>query len=55
MIIQRGAFPSTMDIRFKYLKRGPSRKLPEDRLGPQDGYSAFKTNLKNLRPFIARH
>jgi ABC-type bacteriocin/lantibiotic exporter with double-glycine peptidase domain len=29
--------------------------LPEDRLGPQDGYSALKTNLKNLRPFFARH
>ncbi len=29
--------------------------MPEDRLGPQDGYSALKTNLKNLRPFVARH
>lgn len=44
-----------MDSWFSYLKRGLSRKLPEDRLGPQNGTSALKTGLKNLRPFIARH
>ncbi len=40
---------------FTYLKRGLSRKLPEDRIAGQDGYAGMKTNLRNLRPFIGRH
>jgi ABC-type multidrug transport system fused ATPase/permease subunit len=36
-----------MDSWLKCLKRGSFRKLPEDRLGSQHGYSAFKTNLKS--------
>ena len=38
-----------------YLKSGLSRKLPEDRIGGQDGYASIKTSLKNLRPFVGRH
>lgn len=40
---------------FSYLKRGLSRKLPEDRLAGKEGYSGLKANLKNLRPFVSRH
>jgi len=40
---------------FSYLKRGLSRKLPEDRLAAKEGYSGFKANLQNLRPFVIRH
>ena len=40
---------------FSYLKRGLSRKLPEDRLAGKEGYSGLKANLKNLRPFVKRH
>jgi ATP-binding cassette subfamily B protein len=36
-----------MDSRFKYLKRGLPRKMPEDRVGSQNEYSAFKINLKS--------
>lgn len=40
---------------FSYLKRGLSRKLPEDRLAGKEGYSGLKANLQNLRPFVSRH
>ena len=40
---------------WKYLKSGLSRKLPEDRIGGQDGYGSMKVSLKNLRPFVGRH
>lgn len=40
---------------FTYLKRGLSRKLPDDRISGQDGYAGMKINLRNLRPFIVRH
>jgi len=40
---------------FSYLKRGLSRKLPEDRLAAKEGYSGLKANLQNLRPFVSRH
>jgi len=40
---------------FNYLKRGLSRKLPEDRLAGKEGYSGLKANLKNLSPFVSRH
>jgi len=40
---------------FSYLKRGLSRKLPEDRLAAKEGYSGLKANLQNLRPFVRRH
>jgi len=40
---------------WTYLKSGLSRKLPEDRIGGQDGYASIKTSLKNLRPFVGRH
>ena len=40
---------------FTYLKRGLSRELPKDRIAGGDGYSGIRANLKNLRPFVARH
>jgi ABC-type bacteriocin/lantibiotic exporter with double-glycine peptidase domain len=40
---------------WTYLKSGLSRKLPEDRIGGQDGYASIKTSLKNLHPFVGRH
>jgi ABC-type bacteriocin/lantibiotic exporter with double-glycine peptidase domain len=40
---------------WTYLKSGLSRKLPEDRIGGQDGYASIKTSLKNLGPFVGRH
>ena len=40
---------------YTYLKRGLSRKLPEDRISGQKGYSGIKSNLKNLYPIISRH
>lgn len=40
---------------FSYLKRGLSRKLPEDRLAGKEGYSGLKANLQNLLPFVKRH
>jgi subfamily B ATP-binding cassette protein MsbA len=43
------------DSWFAYLKRGLSRKLPEDRIAGQECYSDIKANLKNLHPFIRRH
>ncbi len=44
-----------MDTWFGYLKRGLSRKLPDDRIAGRGGYAGIKANLQNLRPFIARH
>jgi ABC-type bacteriocin/lantibiotic exporter with double-glycine peptidase domain len=44
-----------MDSLFTYLKQGLSRKLPQDRLAGQEGYSGTKASLKNLRPFVSRH
>ena len=38
-----------------YLKRGLSRKLPQDRISGQEGVAGAKTDLKNLKPFVARH
>ncbi len=40
---------------WTYLKSGLSRKLPEDRIGGQDGYVSMKASLQNLRPFVGRH
>jgi ABC-type bacteriocin/lantibiotic exporter with double-glycine peptidase domain len=40
---------------FGYLKRGLSRRLPQDQLGSRDGYFGVKANLNNLRPFVSRH
>jgi ABC-type multidrug transport system fused ATPase/permease subunit len=37
------------------LKSGLSRKLPEERIGGQDGYLSMKASLKNLHPFFGRH
>jgi ABC-type bacteriocin/lantibiotic exporter with double-glycine peptidase domain len=44
-----------MDTWFSYLKRGLSRKLPEDRIAGREGYTDTKANLHNLRLFVARH
>jgi ABC-type bacteriocin/lantibiotic exporter with double-glycine peptidase domain len=44
-----------MDSWFTYLKQGLSRKLPEDRIAGQAGYSGVKASLKNLRPVVGRH
>ena len=38
-----------------YLKRGLSRKLPQDRISEQEGVAGAKPDLKNLRPFVTRH
>jgi len=38
-----------------YLKRGLSRKLPQDRISGQEGVTGAKADLKNLKPFVARH
>lgn len=40
---------------FSYLKQGLSRKMPKDRIAGERGYSDLLANLKNLRPFLARH
>ncbi len=44
-----------MDSWFTYLRQGLSRKLPEDRIAGQTGYSGVKASLENLRPFVGRH
>jgi len=44
-----------MDNWFDYLKRGLGREIPEDRITEQSGYGTPQANLRNLRPFIARH
>ena len=38
-----------------YLKRGLSRKLPQDRISGREGVAGAKADLKNLRPFVVRH
>jgi ABC-type multidrug transport system fused ATPase/permease subunit len=43
------------DSWFNYLKAGLSRKLPNDRIAGQEGYSGIKANLENLRPYVGRH
>ena len=40
---------------FKYLKQGLSSQLAEDRIAGSDGYGEFKSNLKNLYPYLKRH
>jgi len=40
---------------FSYLKQGLSRKMPEDRIAGERGYSSLKANLKNLKLFLSRH
>ena len=44
-----------MESWFTYLKRGLARKLPEDRITGQKGYSGIKASVKNLRPYVGRH
>ena len=44
-----------MDSWFTCIKRGLSRKLPQDRIAGERGYGGFKVNLKNLRPHFRRH
>ena len=44
-----------MDNWFDYLKRGLGREIPEDRIAEQRGYGTPQANLRNLRPFVARH
>jgi subfamily B ATP-binding cassette protein MsbA len=44
-----------MESWFTYLKRGLSRKIPEDRFIGDGGYVGIKANLKNLHPYISRH
>ncbi len=44
-----------MNTWFSYLKRGLSRRLPEDRIAGDSGYADARANLRNLRPFVARH
>jgi ABC-type bacteriocin/lantibiotic exporter with double-glycine peptidase domain len=52
---REAALTDYVDSWFTYLKRGLSRKLPEDRIVGGDGYSSIKANLKNLRPYMLRH
>ena len=44
-----------MDSWFTYLKRGLSRKLPEDRIAGEDRHAGIKNNLKNLRPYVGQY
>jgi len=44
-----------MDSWFGYLKRSLSRTLPADRIAGSGGYASARANLRNLRPFVARH
>lgn len=44
-----------MSTWFSFLKRGLSRRLPEDRMAGREGYPGLKANLRNLRPFVSRH
>ena len=34
---------------WTYLKSGLSQKLPEDRIGGQEGYGSMRGSLKNLQ------
>lgn len=40
---------------FDDLRQGLTRELPEDRLAGETGYAGAGANLRNLRPFLARH
>jgi ABC-type multidrug transport system fused ATPase/permease subunit len=44
-----------MDSWLDYLKRGLSRRRPQDRLAGGEGFSGLKSRLKNLQPFLHRH
>lgn len=44
-----------MNAWFSYLRHGLARTPPDDRIADQRGYGDARANLKNLRPFIARH
>ncbi len=44
-----------MDAWFSYLKRGFSRRLPDDPLAGQRGHAGARASLANLRPFLGRH
>jgi len=44
-----------LDSWFTYLKRGLSRKLPEDRIAGEDRHAGIKNNLKNLRPYVGQY
>jgi ABC-type multidrug transport system fused ATPase/permease subunit len=44
-----------MDSWLDYLKRGLSRKLPQDRINEQESYGDLRTNLKRIYPFVRRH
>ncbi len=40
---------------FKYLKKGLSSRLPEERIAGLDGYVEISSSLKNLYPYLKRH
>jgi ABC-type bacteriocin/lantibiotic exporter with double-glycine peptidase domain len=44
-----------VDSWLAYLKRGLSRKPAEDRIAGQGRSSTVKADLRNLRPYVARH
>ncbi|MBI5648859.1 MAG: ABC transporter ATP-binding protein [Chloroflexi bacterium] len=44
-----------MTTSLAYLKQGLARTLPADRIAGNANYAGAQANLKNLRPFIARH
>jgi len=44
-----------MEPWFTYLKRGLSRTAPADGLAGAQGYAGARANLRNLKPFLARH
>ena len=49
----RGGAPTTTWL--DYLRRGLARQLPQDRVAAGRGYASARSNLRNLRPFLARH
>jgi ATP-binding cassette, subfamily B, bacterial MsbA len=44
-----------MQTWFDYLRQGLSRTPPQDRLAGDRHHSGARANLRNLRPFLARH
>ena len=40
---------------FTYLKNGLKRAMPPDKIAGKAGYSGYKANLRNLKPFFVRH
>ncbi len=38
-----------------YIRKGLSRKLPQDRISKEKVYPSLKANLKNLFPFLKKH